>query len=166
MKTGLERIHCFERMLFDRKTHLLLVFLIIALFFSAISIPAYATQSRSENFSSSYTLTGDPATDIAAVAMAQNGRSQSDFGYTKGWCADFVSDCASIIGQDDAIPFYGGVQGLYNRIIEAGGYEVSTPRTGDIVFYNWSHVGIMSNNTDCVSGNMWTSGTSRVENHT
>ncbi len=153
------RVHSMKRQF----RYLSAIMIVIMLFFE-IAIPAYATQSKSENFSSSYTLTGDPATDIARVAMAQNGQSQDSLGYTEGWCADFVSDCAEIIGQSEAIPFYGGVKGLYDRIIDAGGYEVSTPKIGDIVFYNWSHVGIMSSSTECVSGNMWTDGYSKVEN--
>ena len=123
---------------------------------------AFATQSHSDRFYA-YTASGDPATDMARVAYAQNGRRQSDFGYTEAWCADFLCDCAKIVGQGDAIPFYGECHGLYNRIISAGGYEVSAPQTGDVVFYNWDHVGLMIDGSNCTSGNMNTSKVSKVE---
>lgn len=123
---------------------------------------AFATQSHSDRFYA-YTASGDPATDMARVAYAQNGRRQSDFGYTEAWCADFLCDCAKIVGQGEAIPFYGECHGLYNRIISAGGYEVSAPQTGDVVFYNWDHVGLMIDGSNCTSGNMNTSKVSKVE---
>ena len=121
---------------------------------AALPAKAFATQSKSGNFYSA-SLSGNGASDMVAVAQAQNGRSQSSMGYTEGWCADFVSDCAKIAGQSDAIPFNGGVSNLYNAIINAGGTVVSSPQKGDIAFFgNYAHVGIMVDSTYCISGNM------------
>ena len=121
---------------------------------AAMPAKAFATQSKSGNFYSA-SLSGNGASDMVAVAQAQNSRSQSSMGYTEGWCADFVSDCAKIAGQSDAIPFNGGVSNLYNAIINAGGTVVSSPQKGDIAFFgNYAHVGIMVDSTYCISGNM------------
>lgn len=106
-------------------------------------LPASATQSRKQNFSTNYTLTGNGAQDILNVALAQQGKTGSQLGYTEEWCADFVSDCADLAGQSDAVPRYGGVSGLKTRILTAGGVEVSSPQPGDIVFFGSSHVEIV-----------------------
>lgn len=105
-------------------------------------LPVSATQSRKQNFSTNYTLTGNGATDILNVALAQQGKTGSQLGYTEEWCADFVSDCADLAGQSDAVPRYGGVDGLKTRILNAGGVEVSSPQPGDIVFFS-GHVEIV-----------------------
>ena len=125
------------------------------------------TQSKSSNFASGYSITGNGASDMVSIASRQIGRSQGNFGYTEGWCADFVCDCAKIAGQNNAVPFYGGVGGLKDRVIDAGGTTVSSPKAGDLVFYyaggGWAHVGIMTDGTNYISGNMWTYGYSQVE---
>lgn len=101
--------------------------------------PTVATQSCTSGFSTDYILTGDGATDIVAIALAQEGRTGSELGYTEEWCADFVSDCAILAGQSDAVPQYGAVSGLYDRILSAGGTNTTdSPRPGDICFINWN----------------------------
>ena len=96
------------------------------------------TQSHYQNFSTNYTLTGNGATDMVAVALAQEGLSGSDLGYTEGWCADFVGDCAILAGQSSAVPLYGGAAGLNTRIVNAGGtITTSNPQPGDICFIDW-----------------------------
>ena len=65
-----------------------------------------ATQSKTSGFSSDYTLSGDPAADMAAIALAQEGRTGSDIGYTEEWCANFIGDCALLAGQADAVPVH------------------------------------------------------------
>ena len=103
------------------------------------------TQSHYQNFSNNYTLTGNGANDIVAVALAQEGKSGSQLGYTEEWCADFVGDCAILAGQSTAVPLYGGVQGLKNRIINAGGViTTSNPAVGDICFIDWNPSGTAS----------------------
>ena len=119
-----------------------------------------STQSRDYNFSKGYNLTGNGAVDIVAVARAQVGKSKSNLGYTEAWCADFVSDCAKLAGQSSAIPFNGGVAYMYNAVLGAGGYKVSTPQAGDLVFYyctsvsSWCHVAIMTDSVYSIQGNV------------
>lgn len=130
-----------------------------------IEISADGTQSMSGNFSRNYTLTDNGANDIVAVAQAQNNRSQGSLGYTEGWCADFTSDCARLAGQESKVPFNGGVANLYNAIINAGGWSVSSPQKGDIAFFNYDHVGIMVDSVNCISGNMWDNSGSYVRTY-
>ena len=114
-----------------------------------------ATQSMSGNFLGGYSLTGNGATDIVNVAMAQNNRSQSSMGYSEAWCADFVSDCAKLANQSSAVPFSGSVQAVYNGVIGAGGSIVTSPQAGDLVIYNgYCHIGIMVDSTNSIQGNV------------
>lgn len=108
---------------------------------TVIPIQVFATQSRSEHFSGNYTLTGNGATDMIAIAKAQVGKTQSQLGYTERWCADFVCDCAKLAGQSKAIPAYGACEGLHDKIIAAGGKEVpiSEAKPGDLWFGDWKH---------------------------
>lgn len=125
------------------------------------TVPAYAA-----NFNKNYSLSGTSAAKMVSVAEAQLERSKSTMGYYDSWCARFVSDVASIVGESAAIPYNAGCRQLYNAIIQAGGKDVSSPQKGDIVFfvctsckvsgYNnaYSHVGIMVDNSGtCISGN-------------
>lgn len=125
-----------------------------------------ASQSNRDLFYS-YTPSGDPAIDIGRVGYAQNNRTQGSMGYPDEWCSYFVGDCAYVIGQSDVVPYYAYSGDLHNAVISKGGYEVSTPQAGDLVFYYSGtfseHVGIMVDSKNCVSGNMWTSGSSKVE---
>ena len=58
-----------------------------------------ATQSRTGNFNKSFTLSGNQANDICFCCIgAESQRTGAMFGYTEGWCADFVSDCAVLAG--------------------------------------------------------------------
>lgn len=112
-------------------------------------------------WNTSYTskLNGDPANDIAEIAYAQNGKGPGELGITGSWCARFVSECAAKISQNSAIPYNAGVAGMYNAVLNAGGYKVSTPQKGDLVFYyctvnnGWCHVAIMYDNNISVHGN-------------
>jgi len=110
-------------------------------------------------------LIGEPQNDIVAVAQAQLNRTQSQMGYTEAWCANFVCDCAKLIGQSSAIPSNGSVPYLYNAILAAGGQQVYSRQKGDIIFYNCSacdtngdglalmHVGIVWDETYSIEGN-------------
>jgi len=112
-------------------------------------IKAEATQSRTENFVKNYTMTGNGATDIVAIAMAQLGRSGSQMGYSENWCANFVGDCAKLAGQTAAVPHNASVagwtdssgkfyNGLYQQLLAAKATVVSSPQIGDICFYDWN----------------------------
>ena len=131
-----------------------LAFTLLACLILALPDTASATQSRAAQFDTGYTVAGIGADDMLAVALAQEGRSQDSLGYTEGWCADFVSDCAKLLGQGAAIPFNGTVDGLYEDVLGAGGTVVSKPQPGDLVFFDFDHVGIMVDATNCISGNM------------
>lgn len=111
--------------------------IIIVCMISQSVVTAFATQNRTGNFSKSYSLSGNGATDIVRVAAAQLGRTGSQLGYSEQWCADFVSDCAILANQSAAIPAAGYCPTLRQNIINAGGQYVSkaNAKAGDIVFY-------------------------------
>lgn len=146
------------------------VFLSLGVNAAQISDDSVSTQSRSWNFSG-YSLSGKASVDMANIAQAQNNKTQSQLGYTEAWCANFVSDCAKIAGQEKAIPFNGLVSSLYSAVLNAGGYTVSYAEQGDLVFYKnpntggLMHVGIMLNNTTAISGNYWLYNYSQVCTH-
>lgn len=130
-------------------------FLII---FSNMSVTANATQSATTKYSPLYVKTGDKATDMVNIALAQTGKKKADFGYTEAWCADFVGDCAILAGSSNAIPANGKVSTLYNSVLAVGGKEVTIPQKGDLVFYYCSidgyvHVGIMIDSQKSIEGN-------------
>ncbi len=139
--------------------------LAILMLVSALVFPVSATQSRTDYFSNNYTLTGNAADDMLAIAQAQLGRTASQMGYTEAWCANFVSDCAKLAGESSAIPANGYVPSLYNAILNAGGKVVTNRQKGDIIFYNCSahdtdgdgfalmHVGIVLDSTYSIEGN-------------
>ena len=113
------------------------VVLLIPLSTNMCDYDVFATQSRKGNFSQNFTLTGNGADDIVAVARAQLGKTGSQLGYSEQWCADFVSDCADLAGQSVAVPRDGYCPNLRTKIVNAGGTYVSTytAQKGDIVFY-------------------------------
>ena len=50
--------------------------------------------------STDYTLTGNQAQDVLAVAKAQIGKTKSDFGWTVDWCGYFAGWCGYTAGAD------------------------------------------------------------------
>lgn len=96
-----------------------------------------ATESKSENFSTNYTLGDDPAQNIVNIAFAQEGKRGSQLGYNEDWCADFVADCAKLAGQSLIIPANGRV-----RYFAAGikGDETLFPQIGDLCIFDWNDV--------------------------
>jgi hypothetical protein len=115
------------------------------------TIVASATQTRTSIFYGGYKLRGIGAQDIVAVAMAQVNRTEADMGYTEAWCADFVTDCAILAGQQAIIPKDGYVPTLKDKV---NGSRVSSPQAGDLVIYgDDDHIGIMINATQAVEGN-------------
>ena len=119
---------------------LLILFGLLSLIlsFQCSQFSAYATQSKKQNFSTNYTLTGNGGTDMVNIAYAQVGKTGKQLGYTEDWCADFVSDCAALAGQSNAIPAHGRADYLDSNILKAGGYKVSksNAQPGDIAFYD------------------------------
>ena len=141
-----------------------LALVMIAVFIPVNSVSAYGEFTENAvlespedgicaNFSE-FTSTGNPVDDIVACAVAQNGRTGSSLGYSYAWCAAFVSDCAYTVGQSQAIPWNANCDNLRSAIINAGGYYVSTPQKGDIVFWGGNHVALMIDSESCIHGNI------------
>lgn len=122
--------------------------------------------SGKDNFThTEVTLTGDGASDIVKLALKQVGRNGSSLGYTYHWCANFVTDCAALVGQGNAVPFQSyytcEVVNLRTKLQGIGLKNIGTGsvRAGDIVVYNngsdWSHCGIITDSSgNTVEGNM------------
>ena len=106
---------------------------------SVFTSTVYATQSNYNKFdTSAFSLTDNPGKDMSVIALAQLGKTGTDLNYSEEWCADFVGDCAILIEQSAAVPLYGGVEGLYTRLLDADATKVtSAPVPGDLVFINW-----------------------------
>lgn len=146
-----------------KKTIALVVGFIIL--FGIIPINVFATQSRTGYFSKQYSLNGNAADNMLAIAQAQLGKTKSDLAYTEAWCANFVCDCAILASETSAIPQNGNVQTLYNKVLAVGGKIVTSRAKGDLIFYNCSacdtdgdglalmHVGIVLDSTYSIEGN-------------
>ena len=61
--------------------------LILVLCIISLAVPSIAFASPSTN----YTLTGNQADDVLAVAAAQIGKNGKEMGFNDQWCAFFVS---------------------------------------------------------------------------
>ncbi len=98
-------------------------------------------QNRTENFNKNYTYSSDPGQYMVNIALAQQGKTGSQLGYTVDWCAYFVSDCAELANQSQAIPRHGRADYLDKNILDAGGEKVkfSDARPGDIAFYDGNY---------------------------
>lgn len=133
--------------------------MVFILSFPVVSLDKVCAQTKSENFSKNYTLTGDEARDLVAVAKAQAGKTKGQLGYTELWCADYVSDCAKLAGISRIIPFNPNCGSLRTAILNAGGKSISAPQSGDILFYyckacaRYVHVGIMTGPGVSIQGN-------------
>ena len=70
------------------------------------SLDAYAYSAASNKLNTNYTLSGNGAEDIYAVAKAQLNKKYPEFsGFNyRAWCADFVSACAAAANVSDAVP--------------------------------------------------------------
>ncbi len=105
---------------------------------------------RKDGFDKSrYTLTGNVAQDVATIAKSQSGRTCSDFGYSGvdygAWCDEYVADCLENAGCDDSIVAHGGtVADFENKMRKRGAVVVSSPQPGDLLFFSWSHVEIVT----------------------
>ena len=121
-----------------RSLSVLIAFILTAFLLIGTGAVADAFESSLNGFRRDYMLTGDGATDMVNIALAQNGRTQTQMGYGEPWCADFVSDCAILAGQAAAIPADGWCKTLRNNIINAGGSTVALAncRPGDLIFYD------------------------------
>lgn len=118
---------------------------------------------RKDGFDKSrYTLTGNVAQDVATIAKSQAGRTCSDFGYSGvdygAWCDEYVADCLENAGCDDSIVAHGGtVADFESKMRKRGAVAVSSPQPGDLLFFSWSHVEIVTrvegSTVYCAGGN-------------
>lgn len=111
------------------------------------------------------------ANDLVSVAQAELGNGYSKYThyvgsiggtYNYAWCAAFVSWC----GNQAGVPCICKTASCYTQyqyMTSHGGYEVSNPQAGDVVFFycnscsgtanKWCHIGIMINSTTSIDGN-------------
>lgn len=122
-------------------------------------------------------LTGDPATDLVAIAQTQIGYTESSrnyavwednsiHGYTRygawygsphgDWCAMFVSFCLHY-ADVEGMPQHWGVRPWIDQLTGLGLYHSAadySPKPGDLIFYDWEgdglsdHVGIVAEVTE------------------
>ena len=133
------------------KIHRLIVtlisFVLIAIIFLVVplnSLMISAICCRKDGFDKSeYTLTGNMAEDVATIAKSQKGRTGAQLGYTEAWCDEYVADCLENAGADSSIVGHGGTVADFETVMrEKGAMPVSSPQTGDLVFFNTSGAGI------------------------
>lgn len=128
---------------------ILVSFLMIGTLFSMLSITnltASAISCQKDGFDKSrYTLSGNMAEDVATIAKSQKGRTGAQFGYTEAWCDEFVADCIENAGADSSIVGHGGTVADFEAVMrKKGAVEVSSPQVGDLVFFTYSHVEIVT----------------------
>ena len=152
----------------------LVIFFLSIVIMNLFALSVSAFQNCSYNYNKNYSLTGNYAIDIVAVANAQVGKTQSDLKYTEAWCADFVMDCARLTGMPDSIIPYNYSEGayvpnLYNYLVNnCGASVVSNRQAGDILFYycskcgGYKHVSIVIDGTYSVEGNYYMNNVSQV----
>lgn len=128
---------------------ILVSFLMIGTLFSMLPITnltASAISCQKDGFDKSrYTLSGNMAEDVATIAKSQKGRTGAQFGYTEAWCDEFVADCIENAGADSSIVGHGGTVANFESVMrKKGAVEVSSPQVGDLVFFTYSHVEIVT----------------------
>ncbi|MCI7422981.1 MAG: dockerin type I domain-containing protein, partial [Ruminococcus sp.] len=128
---------------------ILISFLMIGTLFSMLSITnltASAISCQKDGFDKSrYTLSGNMAEDVATIAKSQKGRTGAQLGYTEPWCDEYVADCIENAGADSSIVGHGGTVADFEAVMrKKGAVEVSSPQVGDLVFFTYSHVEIVT----------------------
>lgn len=128
---------------------ILVSFLMIGTLFSMLSITnltASAISCQKDGFDKSrYTLSGNMAEDVATIAKSQKGRTGAQLGYTEPWCDEYVADCIENAGADSSIVGHGGTVADFEAVMrKKGAVVVSSPQVGDLVFFTYSHVEIVT----------------------
>lgn len=128
---------------------ILVSFLMIGTLFSMLPITnltASAISCQKDGFDKSrYTLSGNMAEDVATIAKSQKGRTGAQLGYTEPWCDEYVADCIENAGADSSIVGHGGTVADFEAVMrKKGAVEVSSPQVGDLVFFTYSHVEIVT----------------------
>ncbi len=122
------------------------VICLMVLPFAPKHLDVFAISCCKDGFDKSrYTLTGNMAEDVATIAKSQKGRTGAQFGYTENWCDEFVADCLENAGADSSIVGHGGTVADFESVMrKKGAVQVSSPQTGDLVFFTYSHVEIVT----------------------
>lgn len=128
---------------------ILVSFLMIGTLFSMLpmtNLTASAISCQKDGFDKSrYTLSGNMAEDVATIAKSQKGRTGAQLGYTEPWCDEYVADCIENAGADSSIVGHGGTVADFEAVMrKKGAVEVSSPQVGDLVFFTYSHVEIVT----------------------
>lgn len=128
---------------------ILVSFLMIGTLFSMLPITnltASAISCQKDGFDKSrYTLSGNMAEDVATIAKSQKGRTGAQLGYTEPWCDEYVADCIENAGADSSIVGHGGTVADFEAVMrKKGAVVVSSPQVGDLVFFTYSHVEIVT----------------------
>ncbi len=143
-------IKCNFKKVISLMTSIMILFCFSSSYLSSNSLTASAICCRKDGFDKSrYTLTGNMAQDVATIAKSQAGRTCSQFGYSGvdygAWCDEFVADCLENAGCDNSIVIHGGtVADFEAKMKKRGAVVVSSPQPGDLVFFSWSHVEIVT----------------------
>ena len=127
----------------------------------ALITPGKPVYGKASGYGSKFTLTGNQANDVIAVAKAQVYKKGSELGYSSAWCDAFVIDCARIANVSaNVIPNKRGCKALYDAIISKGGVKVTSPKVGDVVLYyckickNYPHIGFYAGSGYTCEGNV------------
>ncbi len=143
-------IKCNLKKVISLMTSVMILFCFSSGYLSNNSLTASAICCRKDGFDKSrYTLTGNMAQDVATIAKSQAGRTCSQFGYSGvdygAWCDEYVADCLENAGCDDSIVAHGGTVADFEEIMrKKGAVAVSSPQPGDLIFFSWSHVEIVT----------------------
>lgn len=143
-------IKCNLKKVISLMTSVMILFCFSSGYLSNNSLTASAICCRKDGFDKSrYTLTGNMAQDVATIAKSQAGRTCSQFGYSGvdygAWCDEYVADCLENAGCDDSIVAHGGTVADFENIMKRkGAVVVSSPQPGDLIFFSWSHVEIVT----------------------
>lgn len=111
------------------------------------------------------------ANELVSVAKGELGNGYSKYTHYVGsiggrydyaWCAAFVSWCGNQAGVT-CICKTASCYSQYQYMTSHGGFEVATPRAGDVVFFycdncsgtanKWCHIGIMVDASTSIDGN-------------
>ncbi len=139
--------------------------------FGTFMVSANQSTAYSGGYNTNFNLTGNGATDIVSVAKAQIGKTQAQLKYYEGWCDNFVSDCAILANQANAVPQGGDVADFRRNLINAGAQQVPSPIAGDVVIFycthccSWVHAALMADSVTCINGNSWGGNYSHVEQY-
>lgn len=143
----------------NRISVIIAVFVITINIVSILMMSATTTASALKGKKSGFTVpafSGNQGKDVASVALANLGKTYSDYGYTDNWCAWFATDCASIAGVSASIvPSYGGTTSFYENMVNnrnatkivVHNYNSSTvtvnsnPQPGDYILFRWDKKG-------------------------